>query len=176
MPAWTQFLSGAEIHDVSRYLVVFSSRFAQAWHAGTLPPSLPMSPVPPDLKALVPAGRALYGKLSCASCHGADGRGHGPAAATLRDEWDHPIATADLTYRWTFKNGHRPEDVYRTICGGLNGTPMPAYGGTLGDEGDRWALVAVVLAMSPAVQPVIHLADFAKERTTRIGSDGRVRP
>ena len=176
MPAWTQFLTDAEIHDVARYLVVFSPRFADAWRAGTLPPPLPVSAPPADLAARASAGRATYAKMGCAACHGGDGRGHGPAAAALKDEWGEPIRTADLTYRWTFKNGNRPEDVYRTIFGGLDGTPMPAYGGTLADEGDRWSLVAAVLAMSPATPPVLHLADFARQRATRIGPDGRVLP
>ena len=176
MPAWTQFLTDAQIHDVARYLVVFSPRFAEAWRAGALPPSLPTSAVPAELAPLVPAGRALYAKMQCAACHGVDGRGHGPSAEALKDEWGEPIRTADLTYRWTFKNGNRPEDVYRTIYGGLNGTPMPAYGGMLSDERDRWSLVAAVLAMSPAAQPVLHLADFARQRATRIGPDGRVIP
>jgi cytochrome c oxidase cbb3-type subunit 2 len=176
MPAWAQFLSASEIEDVSRYLVVFSSRFADAWRQGKPPQSLPVSASPANLEPLVPAGRALYAKMQCAACHGADGRGHGSAAAGLQDEWGEPIRTADLTYRWTFKNGNRPTDVYRSIYGGLNGTPMPAYGEMLADERDRWALVAAVLAMSPPTQPVLHLPDFAKERATRIGADGHVLP
>jgi cytochrome c oxidase cbb3-type subunit 2 len=176
MPAWTQFLSDGEIHDVARYLVVFSTRFAEAWRTGTLPPPSPVSAVPRDLAALAPGGRALYDKMQCAACHGSDGRGHGPSAAALKDEWGEPILTADLAYRWTFKNGNRPEDVYRTIFGGLNGTPMPAYGAMLADERDRWSLVAAVLATSPATPPVLHLADFANQRATRIGPDGRVLP
>jgi mono/diheme cytochrome c family protein len=176
MPAWTQFLSDAEIHDVARYLVVFSSRFTDAWRTHALPPSLPMSAVPPHLAALAPAGRAIFAKMQCATCHGSDGRGHGQAAAALRDDWGDPIRAADLTYRWTFKNGNRPEDVYRTLFAGLNGAPMPSYAGMLADERDRWALVAAVLAMSPPAQPVMHLSNFAKERATRIGADGRVLP
>jgi cytochrome c oxidase cbb3-type subunit 2 len=176
MPAWTQFLSDGEIHDVARYLMVFSSRFIEAWRAHALPPSLPMSAVPQDLAALTTTGRALYDKMQCASCHGSDGRGHGPAAATLRDDWGEPIATADLTFRWTFKNGNRPDDLYRTLFAGLNGAPMPSYAAMLTDERDRWALVAAVLAMSPAARPVLHLGTFAHERATRIGADGRVLP
>ena len=115
MPAWTQFLTDEQIHDVARYLVVFSSRFADAWRTHALPPSLPVSAVPAELASLAPVGRPLYVKMQCAACHGNDGRGHGPSAAALKDEWGEPIRTADLTYRWTFKNGNGPEDVYRTI-------------------------------------------------------------
>jgi mono/diheme cytochrome c family protein len=176
MPAWTQFLTDAEIHDVARYLVVFSPRFSAAWRAGTLSPPLPVSAVPADLAPLASTGRALYDKMMCATCHGADGRGHGPSSPSLKDEWGEPIRTADLTYRWTFKNGNRAEDLYRTIFGGLDGTPMPAYGGMLANERDRWSLVAAVLALSPPAPPLLHLADFAKQRATRLGPDGRVLP
>jgi len=157
-------------------LVVFSPRFSAAWRAGTLSPPLPVSAVPADLAPLASAGRALYDKMMCATCHGADGRGHGPSSPSLKDEWGEPIRTADLTYRWTFKNGNRAEDLYRTIFGGLDGTPMPAYGGMLANERDRWSLVAAVLALSPPAPPLLHLADFAKQRATRLGPDGRVLP
>ena len=92
----------------------------------------------------------------------------------MTDEWHHPIRPANLSYKWLFKNGHRPEDVYRTIFAGLNGTPMRSYAGAMPDEADRWAIVAYVLSLSPASRPVLHLADFARERARRIGADGLV--
>jgi cytochrome c oxidase cbb3-type subunit 2 len=176
MPAWGQFLTTAEISDVARYLVVFSPRFVEAWKQHTAPQPLHASAPPPNLAARAAAGAAVYAQLQCAQCHGAGGRGDGPAGATLKDEWEQPIRAADLTYRWTFKNGNKPEDVYRTMVGGLNGTPMPSYGAMVPKEEDRWALVAYLLALSPAERPVLHLADFATARATRIGPNGIVLP
>jgi hypothetical protein len=94
----------------------------------------------------------------------------------MTDAWGQSIRPANLTYKWLFKNGHRPEDVYRTMFGGLNGTPMGSYVSEIPNERDRWAIVAYVLSLSPATRPVIHLAGFAAARARRIGPDGLVLP
>jgi mono/diheme cytochrome c family protein len=110
MPAWSQFLTPQEIHDVSRYLVVFSSRFIEDWRVGERPRLLRISPRPPDLTTLVSKGARIYEELQCRACHGEQGRGDGASAPTLRNEWDETIEAADLTYKWSFRNGHEPED------------------------------------------------------------------
>jgi len=176
MPAWSQFLTAEEIHDVSRYLVVFSPRFVDAWRLGERAPSLTISPRPPDLAALAVKGAEVYRNLQCQACHGEKGLGDGPSARTLRNDWDQPIEAADLTYKWSFKNGHEPEDIYRTMIGGLNGTPMPSYDAALPAEADRWALVAYILSLSPRERPALHVAEFATQRQHRIGTTGRILP
>jgi cytochrome c oxidase cbb3-type subunit 2 len=175
MPAWGQFLTDQEIADVARYLIVFSQRFVGAWKAREAPTLLAVT-TPPDLGNLTQAGAQIWTKFQCATCHGDKGRGDGPAAATLKDEWDVPIRSTDLTYKWSFKNGYRPDDVYRTLMGGLNGTPMPSYASAFANETDRWALIAFVLSLSPGVRPVLHESDFAASRAERIGPSGRIQP
>jgi hypothetical protein len=81
-----------------------------------------------------------------------------------------------VTYRWSFRNGAQPADVYRTLVGGLNGTPMPSYASAFASENDRWALVAYVLSLSPSVRPVLHQENFAAERQQRIGPTGHILP
>jgi DMSO reductase family type II enzyme heme b subunit len=78
----------------------------------------------------------------CGDCHGAAGRGDGPAAANLKDDEGHPSISTDLTQRWRFKLGSAATDVFRTLASGLNGTPMKSYPGMSGD--DRWALAHYV--------------------------------
>jgi hypothetical protein len=51
---------------------------------------------------------------------------------------------------------------------------MGSYAREITEEDDRWAIVAYVLSMSPPSRPVLHLADFARERARRIGPDGLV--
>ena len=138
MPAWGQFLPDQDIHDVARYLVVFSNRFVEAWKAGGKPAVLAASAKPEKLATLATRGAELYRTAGCANCHGAGGLGDGPSARTLKDEWGQPIRATNLSYKWSFKGGHEPEDIYRALLGGLNGTPMPSYAGAL-NEKDLWA-------------------------------------
>jgi cytochrome c oxidase cbb3-type subunit 2 len=175
MPAWGQFLSGEQIHDVSRYLVALSPNFSDAWRARSTPQPLALAPKPADLDALAMHGAEVAKQLQCAQCHGASSRGDGPAAATLHDDWGQPIKPADLTYAWSFKNGHAPDDLYRTIMGGLNGTPMPSYATSVAKPDDAWALVAWIRSLSPRERPRLDLAHFAKDRD-RIGPSGHVEP
>jgi cytochrome c oxidase cbb3-type subunit I/II len=196
MPGWSQFLSKDEIRDVARYLVVFSPRFAAASKAREEPKPLAMSPVPaevallsshptgqlypcgaangPEPSSLACRGEKLWNIFQCRWCHGDDRRGGGPTADGMKDEWGNPSRPADLTYKWLFKNGHEPKDVYRSVFGGLNGTAMQSYAAFVPEESDRWALVAYVLSLSPPNRPVLHLSEFATQRAVRIGANGRV--
>ena len=103
---------------------------AQARHlAGALLAAypVPLAPaIPPDLAR----GAALYAQ-NCASCHGADGDGKGPLAATLDTA---PIAFTDAAradQRSLF-------GLYQVVTQGLEGTSMPAFGQL--SDADRWAL------------------------------------
>jgi mono/diheme cytochrome c family protein len=100
----------------------------------------------------VARGKQLYAAAECLACHGERGRGDGPSAPTLKDTHGLPIEATDLTRRARFKNGARPEDVYRTLLTGLNGTPMPSYGDSL-EPDQAWDLVYYVLSLSDAVSP-----------------------
>jgi cytochrome c oxidase cbb3-type subunit 2 len=83
-------------------------------------------------------GGALYTQ-HCASCHGAEGRGDGPAAALLTDE----AAPRDFT-RARFRRRSTPtlptdEDLFISITAGMPGSAMPPHGHLKPD--DRWLLV-----------------------------------
>jgi mono/diheme cytochrome c family protein len=105
-------------------------------------------PAPPPMTVeRLNRGKQLYADAECLACHGGRGRGDGPSAPTLKDSRDLPIAATDLTKPGRFKNGARPEDVYRTLMTGLAGTPMPSYADSL--EPDQvWDLVFYVLLLS----------------------------
>src|SRR3989449_602767 len=92
-------------------------------------------------------GKQLYADAECLACHGERGRGDGPSAPTLKDNRNLPIAATDLTKPERFKNGARPEDVYRTLMTGLAGTPMPSYADSL-EPDQAWDLVFYVLSLS----------------------------
>jgi cytochrome c oxidase cbb3-type subunit 2 len=175
MPAWGQFLSAAEIHDVARYLVIFSESFTEDWKEARQPQLLTIPEVPTDFATLRSRGGELFKTLSCNACHGDTGKGDGPSAPSLKDNWNNPTKATDLTYKWLFKNGHTPADVYRSIHGGLAGTPMPAAEGSVPDARDRWALVSFVLSLSPTERPVLRLADFKRRFAEAIDDKGIVR-
>lgn len=95
-------------------------------------------------------GKALFGQL-CASCHGAEGKGDGLASQGLVDVWENPIKPADLTSEH-HKSGDRPEDLYRTIATGLDGTPMLGFHGAL-EPAEIWDLVGFIRNLEPSRLP-----------------------
>ncbi len=178
MPAWNQFLSTQQIDDLAKYLIVFSESFGEAWKNHKSPDQLQVPVVPPGLSSLVSRGKATFELAQCSKCHGETGHGDGPSAVDLKDNWDQPIQPTDLTYKWQFKNGYGPEDIYRTFNGGLNGTPMPSYLDAFPAEQDRWALVAYILSLSPSRQPALHLADYRNgiaSIAAQLDKNGRVK-
>jgi cytochrome c oxidase cbb3-type subunit 2 len=91
--------------------------------------------------------KAAY-DTSCASCHGTDGRGHGPAADALNPK---PRDFTSGTYKFrSTASGSLPtdDDVYRTIENGLPGTSMLGFKGIL-SEAQMRALVVYVRQFSP---------------------------
>ncbi len=138
----------------------------------------------PDVTAeLLERGKEIFNNATtgnCASCHGENGRGEGPAALVLdedgrkvfgddgrpvsayEDDWGHPIYPRNLTQR-IYRGGGRPIDIYRRIYAGINGTPMPGVGEAKNAEGelaipadDMWALVHYVKSLSDGADMRIH--------------------
>jgi mono/diheme cytochrome c family protein len=143
MPAWPT-LSDQEVSDVAHYIKTFSSDFAKP-ESIPQPVPLPAAPgVTPDSIAL---GKKLYEETGCIKCHGALGRGDGPSAPTLKDDWGQPLRPANLAQSWTFRGGSTREDIFRSISTGLNGTPMPSFLDALPPE-QRWALADFVESLS----------------------------
>ena len=140
-------LSNREIVSVAQYLKTLSRRFQ-----GEKPGEALKIPPPSTLTSkLIAAGRSKFEEAGCAECHGPNGRGDGSSAKDLRDFWGNPISPSDLTLR-PFKSGQRPEDLYRTIPTGLDGTPMPSYQGVLSPE-EQWALVGYIFSIATRERP-----------------------
>jgi mono/diheme cytochrome c family protein len=115
------------------------------------PPAKPLArpPAPSDLgsSARIARGQASFARLGCGSCHGNDGAGDGPAAASLRLSGHPPRNFRSEPLR----TGNDPDMVYRTLLTGLEGTPMPAHPGTPPDE--LWDLTAYVLSLADKETP-----------------------
>ena len=154
MPALGQFLRHEEIQEVIAYLKGFNERFAKEKPTEVV--SIP--PVPALTKEGLARGKKLYANMGCVSCHGEDGKGKGSASEELKTAEGDPASTRDLTDKWSFRDGHIPEDVFRRLSTGLDGSPMPSYRGTVSDE-ELWDLVFYILSLSPVERPKVSARD-----------------
>ena len=142
MPAWPT-LTDQEVSDLAYFITTFSADFSDA---GKTPKPVALPSAPNSTKESIEQGKKLFTDTGCVRCHGALGRGDGPSAPTLKDDWEHPIRAADLSQSWTFRGGSTREDIFRTMSTGFNGTPMPAFADSLTPE-QRWAITDYILSL-----------------------------
>jgi len=113
--------------DVSKLAAALRWRVIDAYNIAVAPKSAP------DLKR----GAALYAQ-QCAGCHGAEGRGDGPAAKGL----DPAPANFHEADRMAQRSVY---GLYSTITLGVNGTSMAAFANL--SDSDRWALAFYVATL-----------------------------
>jgi mono/diheme cytochrome c family protein len=148
MPAWPN-LSDEEVSNLAYFITTFSSDFSNPENA---PKPIQLPSAPRSTTESIGLGKKLYEDTGCVRCHGSLGRGDGPSAPTLKDDWDHPIRAADLAQNWTFRGGSSREDIFRTMSTGLNGTPMPSFVDSLTPE-QRWAITDFIVSLSGSNGP-----------------------
>lgn len=101
----------------------------------------------PDPKTVdLAKGRELFTGLGCVACHGVSGRGNGPSALTLTDDWGNAIPAADLTAGWRYRGGREPRDIFARLMAGLDGTPMPSYVDAISKE-EGWQVAHYVRSL-----------------------------
>lgn len=122
MPSWNP-LTHRERADLIAYIKGFSPRFREEQPGSPL--EIPKEP--PTSADSVERGAKLFESMNCWSCHGKDGRGHGPSALTLTDRKGYPIVPFDLTSGTQFKCGNSDRALFRDLITGLDGTPMPSF-------------------------------------------------
>jgi putative copper export protein/mono/diheme cytochrome c family protein len=108
------------------------------------PTSFQTSPTDFSAASIV-RGQTLFTE-NCVACHGANGEGNGPAAASL------PIKPADLTapHIWEHTDGEMFWWLTHGIDNPEGGLAMPGFGTTLSPN-DRWALIDYVRAHNAAL-------------------------
>jgi mono/diheme cytochrome c family protein len=148
MPAWPD-LSDQEVSNLAYFLTTFSSDFS---NAENVPQPLEFPSAPATTQESIELGKKLYVETGCLKCHGNLGRGDGPSAPTLKDDFGHPIRAANLSQPWTFRGGPSREDIFRTMTTGLNGTPMPSFADSLPTE-QRWAITDFIVSLSGSDGP-----------------------
>ena len=148
MPAWPN-LSDQEVADVAYFITTFSPDFS---NPENVPKPVPLPSAPSATRESAELGKKLYEENGCVKCHGTLGRGDGPSAPTLKDDWGDPIRPANLAQSWTFRGGSSREDIFRTMSTGFNGTPMPGFVDALPPE-QRWAITDFIVSLSGSNGP-----------------------
>ena len=148
MPAWPT-LSDQELSNLAYYIKTFSPDFA---NAEKVPQPIPLPSAPAVTNESIELGKTLYVETGCVKCHGTAGRGDGPSAPTLADDWRQPLRPADLAQSWTFRGGSSREDIFRTMSTGFSGTPMPGFHEALTPE-QRWAITDFIVSLSGDTGP-----------------------
>ncbi len=115
--------------------------YPTSYYASTQPYSAPS----------VARGAPLY-VANCTPCHGADGRGDGPLAASL------PTRPADLTESHLF--AHKIGDIFWWVSNGSDNHVMPGFAGKLTSD-QRWDLINFVFARTAGI-----IADQATSHVT----------
>ena len=119
--------------------------YPTSYYASTQPYSAPS----------IARGAPLYA-ANCTPCHGVDGRGDGPLAASL------PTRPADLTEPHLF--AHKVGDIFWWVSNGSDNHVMPGFAAKLTAD-QRWDLINFVLARTAGV-----LADRATSHITAVAT------
>jgi mono/diheme cytochrome c family protein len=142
MPPWQYLLNDADRWALVDYVKTFSPRLQ---NAAARPPMIIGQP--PSADRDIENGRQVYVKMQCAKCHGDDGRGVGPSAASLLDSKGKYINTRDFTFATSYRTGFSEREIVRTMETGMNGTPMPSYSGIVPPK-DQHDMVAYLMSMA----------------------------
>ena len=170
MPGWENVLTDEEILSVAEYIKTFSARFERE-----SPEPIPIAAGPGSSPDAIMRGAQLFSgeQAECSKCHGQLGRGDGPSAMDLSDDFGQAIVPADLTMPWLFRGGPSGDDVYMRIKTGLTGSPMPSYAAVLSDE-QLWDIAYYVDSLAsdaPAEQEAFLLAAKVEGALPTAGED-----
>lgn len=151
MPSWRPLTE-----QTRRNLVAYVKTFSPKWRTQSAGTPIQIPEETPLTTASILHGRQLYQKVECWKCHGAAGRGDGPAANTLTDSKDLPIRPYNFSAGTRFKCGTTNADLYRIFMTGLDGTPMPSFADQL-KPADAWDLVHFLRTLQPGHSPEADL-------------------
>lgn len=162
MPGWASLTDRVRL-DLIAYIKTLSRSFADQPKVSPLP----IPPAPKSSPFLLKIGKDLYVEAGCLDCHGPSGKGDGPSAPTLKDEWGFPIIPYDFTIPGRMKGGNGVADVYRTLVNGIGGTPMPSFADTLSEE-QMWGLAYYVMSLAgkPRKEPLPETQRLEVRRVT----------
>jgi len=172
MPPWKWLLDDTDRWAVVEYVKHFAPQFSEP--TADRKTVVELGTPPPRNEGAIAQGKALYGKLSCYSCHGELGQGDGPSAYGLEDDSGQHIAARDFSKPSGFKAGYATKEIVRTFLTGLNGTPMPSYNRLI-STGDAWRLAYYVETLvKPPVVPLVRVSQGFADREPLGAPDVRI--
>ena len=143
MPGW-KVLPEKDRRDLVAYLKTFAGdAFKEAPKVADLPKEVASS------KESLARGKEMFEAIECNKCHGNAGRGDGPSAPELKDDWGNPVRPANLTKSWTFRGGGSPRELATRLVTGLMGTPMPSFIDSVEKPEDVWHVANYVKSLGP---------------------------
>jgi cytochrome c oxidase cbb3-type subunit 2 len=158
MPSWSA-LTDQQRADLVAYIKTFSPR----WKSEKPGDPIQVPAEPPLNLESIQHGKELFTKLECWKCHGTEGRGDGPAAASLTDNNNQPIRPYDFESGSRFKCGTTNNDLYKIFMTGLDGTSMPSFADVL-KPNEAWDLVHYLRTLQVSHKsPELRLWESTKE-------------
>lgn len=165
MPSWIALSSQQRVD-----LVAFIKTFSPRWKNEKPSDSIAVPAETPVTVESIKHGQELFQKLECWKCHGQEGRGDGPSAATLTDSNDQPIRPYNFAAGSRFKCGATNQDLYKIFMTGLDGTPMPSFADVI-KPNDAWDLVHFLRTLQVARNsPELTLWKSTKEGAEQVAS------
>jgi mono/diheme cytochrome c family protein len=158
MPPWVE-LTDQQRADLVAYIKTYSPRWKS--EAAGQPIQVPAESKL-DLDS-IKRGKDVFTKSECFKCHGEQGRGDGPAAASLTDNNNQPIHPFDFESGTRFKCGTTNSDLFKIFMTGLDGTPMPSFSDVI-KPAEAWDLVHYLRTLQVDLKsPELALWESTKE-------------
>jgi mono/diheme cytochrome c family protein len=133
---------------------------------GVVQPGIDIASISIPNEQIIAKGKETFTTV-CASCHGNDGKGAGPAGVALNPK-PRNLASGD-----GWKNGRKISDIFKTLQEGLPGSAMVAYEFLSID--DRMALIHYIRTLAPDY-PTDTPEDLKKLDETYSLSQGKSTP
>jgi mono/diheme cytochrome c family protein len=159
MPSFADLLGESERRALARHVLAMA------------PASRPTgSPLPVPFfnwrPALAERGGHAYERAGCGDCHGADGRGEG--WRPKREGPSSEMPPTNLTEPWSFRGGAQIDDIALRILGGIDGSAMPAYAGSV-SRNDALVIAAYVLTLGR--EPIWRMSDTSAISAAGVAMD-----
>ncbi|MGC1414471.1 MAG: cytochrome c [Candidatus Acidiferrum sp.] len=141
-------------------LIAMVKSFSPRWEKEKPGTPITIPPEPPLTIESILRGRQNFDKLQCWKCHGPQGYGDGPSAATLTNDKGDPIRPYNFSTGNRFKCGVTNRDMYRIFMTGLDSTPMPSFADVVKPD-EAWDLVHFLRTLQISIKTP-ELAMFKK--------------